>query len=161
LDPHYTFATGQSKPMMIVEWGIRDAGSELIPSQQRQWLVNMFAYFGSHPGIKGGVYFNYDVAFPYATTAGHTFLYNNQVNYAPNANDGDSRLLAESGADFRGTFANAIASSRYISTVAAIDTVPPSVPANLATTVVSSSQINLAWTASTDNVGVASYGIYR
>src|SRR5262249_9271990 len=55
----------------------------------------------------------------------------------------------------------AIASSRYISTVAAIDTVPPSVPANLATTVVSSSQINLAWTASTDNVGVASYGIYR
>jgi hypothetical protein len=161
LDPHYTFATGQSKPMLIVEWGVRHPGSDLMPSQQQQWIMNMFGYVGSHPGIKGTVYFNYDMAIPYATTADHTFLYNNQVNYAPNDNNGDSRLVAESGANFRGTFANAIASSRYISTVAAIDTVPPSVANNLAATVISSSQINLAWSASTDNVGVAGYRIYR
>jgi chitodextrinase len=41
------------------------------------------------------------------------------------------------------------------------DTQAPSVPTNLAGTAVSSSQINLTWTASTDNVGVAKYTVYR
>jgi chitodextrinase len=41
------------------------------------------------------------------------------------------------------------------------DTTAPSVPAGLTATVVSSSQINLAWSASTDNVGVTGYRIYR
>jgi fibronectin type 3 domain-containing protein len=37
------------------------------------------------------------------------------------------------------------------------DTQPPTPPSNLTATAVSTSQINLAWTASTDNVGVTSY----
>jgi hypothetical protein len=41
------------------------------------------------------------------------------------------------------------------------DTTPPSTPTNLTTTAVSTSQINLSWTASTDNVGVAGYDIRR
>jgi hypothetical protein len=41
------------------------------------------------------------------------------------------------------------------------DTTPPSTPGNLSASAVSSSQINLGWTASTDNVGVASYNVYR
>lgn len=41
------------------------------------------------------------------------------------------------------------------------DLVAPSVPADLTATAVSSSQINLAWTVSTDNVGVAGYKVYR
>ena len=41
------------------------------------------------------------------------------------------------------------------------DTVAPTVPANLSATTTSSSQINLSWNASTDNVGVAGYQIYR
>jgi len=41
------------------------------------------------------------------------------------------------------------------------DTTAPSVPANLTATAVSSSQINLSWSASTDNVGVSGYEIYR
>ncbi len=41
------------------------------------------------------------------------------------------------------------------------DTTAPSVPTNLSATAVSSSQINLAWTASTDNVGVAGYRVFR
>src|SRR2546422_157047 len=41
------------------------------------------------------------------------------------------------------------------------DTTPPSVPAGLSASAVSSSQINLSWTASTDNVGVAGYSIFR
>jgi hypothetical protein len=41
------------------------------------------------------------------------------------------------------------------------DTNSPSIPTNLTATAVSSSQINLSWTASTDNVGVTGYRIYR
>jgi peptidoglycan hydrolase-like protein with peptidoglycan-binding domain len=41
------------------------------------------------------------------------------------------------------------------------DTSPPSTPANLTATPVSSSQINLSWSRAIDNVGVTSYGVYR
>jgi len=41
------------------------------------------------------------------------------------------------------------------------DTTPPTAPANLTATAVSSGQVNLAWTASTDNVGVTGYNVYR
>jgi hypothetical protein len=44
---------------------------------------------------------------------------------------------------------------------AAADTTPPSAPSNLAASAVSSAQINLSWTASTDNVGVTGYRIER
>ena len=41
------------------------------------------------------------------------------------------------------------------------DTSPPTVPQNLAATAAGSSQINLGWTASTDDVGVTGYNVYR
>ena len=41
------------------------------------------------------------------------------------------------------------------------DTTPPTAPTSLVTTVASSSQINLSWTASTDNVGVTGYKVER
>ena len=41
------------------------------------------------------------------------------------------------------------------------DTTPPTVPTGLSATAASSSQINLAWTASTDNVGVTGYKVFR
>jgi parallel beta-helix repeat protein len=41
------------------------------------------------------------------------------------------------------------------------DTVPPTVPTELTAAVISSTQIDLSWTASTDNVGVTGYIIYR
>jgi streptogramin lyase len=42
-----------------------------------------------------------------------------------------------------------------------IDTQPPTVPTNLRTTDIKSTQINLAWDASTDNVGVAGYKLFN
>jgi chitodextrinase len=47
------------------------------------------------------------------------------------------------------------------SSTQSVDSAPPSVPTGLSATPVSSSQIDLAWTASTDNVGVAGYKIFR
>src|SRR5205814_10184791 len=41
------------------------------------------------------------------------------------------------------------------------DTPPPSVPTGLRATAVSSSQINLSWAASSDNVGVSGYRVFR
>lgn len=53
-----------------------------------------------------------------------------------------------------------VASNGVTFTVQA-DTTPPSVPTGLTATAVSSSQINLSWTASTDNVGVSGYNVFR
>jgi chitodextrinase len=44
---------------------------------------------------------------------------------------------------------------------APLDTQPPTAPSNLRTTGATGSTITLAWDASTDNVGVVSYGIYN
>lgn len=41
------------------------------------------------------------------------------------------------------------------------DTQPPTQPTNLTATAVSPTQVNLAWTPSTDNTGVAGYDVYR
>jgi chitodextrinase len=44
---------------------------------------------------------------------------------------------------------------------ASSDTTPPTAPTGLAASAVNSSQVDLSWTASTDNVGVAGYQIWR
>ena len=41
------------------------------------------------------------------------------------------------------------------------DTTPPTAPTNLSVTLITTTSIGLAWTASADNVGVVSYGIYE
>jgi chitodextrinase len=40
------------------------------------------------------------------------------------------------------------------------DSTPPTTPADLTATAISSTQINLSWTASTDNVAVSGYHVY-
>ncbi|HUS26104.1 MAG TPA: DUF4082 domain-containing protein [Nevskiaceae bacterium] len=52
-------------------------------------------------------------------------------------------------------------SAATVTTPNPADTSAPSAPTNLAASAVSASQVNLSWTASTDNVGVASYEIFR
>lgn len=44
---------------------------------------------------------------------------------------------------------------------AVADTTPPTVPQNVNATSSSGNQVNLSWTASTDDVGVAGYNVYR
>jgi len=54
-----------------------------------------------------------------------------------------------------------IGAYEYVSGTPVSDTQAPTTPTNLSATAISSSQINLSWTASTDNVGVTGYRIYR
>lgn len=49
----------------------------------------------------------------------------------------------------------------YNITIAVVDAIAPSIPGNITAATVSSSQIALAWNASTDTNGVAGYKIYR
>ncbi|MFL5351461.1 lamin tail domain-containing protein [Archangium sp.] len=49
----------------------------------------------------------------------------------------------------------------YASKGGGTDTTAPTAPSGLSASAASASQVNLSWTASTDNVGVASYNIYR
>jgi chitodextrinase len=48
-----------------------------------------------------------------------------------------------------------------LTTPAAPDTTPPTAPSNLSATSISTTQVNLSWTASTDNVGVTAYLLER
>jgi len=54
-----------------------------------------------------------------------------------------------------------LGSNNTFTTLSGPDTTPPSVPSNLTATPVSPSQINVSWTASTDNVGVTGYTVSR
>ena len=56
---------------------------------------------------------------------------------------------------------NESAQSTVVSAATNSDTTAPSVPANLNGTATSMTEINLTWTASTDNVGVTGYRIFR
>src|SRR6202045_4516408 len=56
---------------------------------------------------------------------------------------------------------SAYSNTASVSTPAPPDTTPPTAPTNLTATAASASQINLAWTASTDNVGVTGYRVER
>ena len=56
---------------------------------------------------------------------------------------------------------NCSAQSTAVSTTTTPDNLVPSVPTSLIVTAASATQINLTWTASTDNVGVTAYKIYR
>jgi chitodextrinase len=56
---------------------------------------------------------------------------------------------------------SAYSNTASATTPAAADTTPPTAPTNLTATAASTTQINLSWTASTDNVGVTGYKVER
>jgi Glycosyl hydrolase family 26/PASTA domain len=128
LDPIYAFATTHAKPFFLAEWGVRHDGSGLTPPEEQSWLGAMFDYFESHPDIKAINYFNYNsrpnFGIPWDPSRA-VYLYGGQVNYLANVNDNDNRLLAESGADFRGTFSRRIANAHYVSSILTQHFAPP------------------------------------
>jgi hypothetical protein len=84
----------------------------------------MFDYFESHANIKAINYFNYNYRTTW-TPSNAVYLDGGQVNYMPNVADGDVRLLAQSGANFQGTYSSRIANPRYISSILTQQVTPP------------------------------------
>lgn len=56
---------------------------------------------------------------------------------------------------------SASSASATVTTPNASDSQAPTTPSGLTATTISSQQINLSWSASTDNIGVAGYDVYR
>jgi chitodextrinase len=90
-----------------------------------------------------------------ATVAGSTLTYSDTTvaasttySYTVNAFDAAGNHSAQS-------------SPASVTTPAAADTQPPSVPTGVGGSASSSTQVNLSWSASTDNVGVTGYTVYR
>ncbi len=67
------------------------------------------------------------------------------------------RVRASDAAGNNSVYSNTVSAT----TPAGADATPPTAPTNLTATAASATQINLAWTASTDNVGVTGYKVER
>jgi chitodextrinase len=89
------------------------------------------------------------IATPSATTFNDTGL-TGSASYS-------YRVRATDAAGNLGPYSNTATAS----TPPTVDTTPPTAPTNLTASPASSSQINLTWTASTDNVGVTGYKLER
>ena len=92
-------------------------------------------------------------------TASCTFT---QIGTTASASFNSTGLTAGTGYSYRVRAIDAAGNTSAYSTVAgattpAVDTQPPTTPSNLTATAASSSQINLSWTASTDNIAVTNY----
>ncbi|MBP6884015.1 MAG: S8 family serine peptidase [Candidatus Pacebacteria bacterium] len=74
---------------------------------------------------------------------------------------GNTYAYTVSAYDAAGNTSNQSSASSVTTATTAKDTSAPSVPKNLVVTAPSSSQVNLTWSESTDNVRVAGYNIYR
>lgn len=122
VDAPYAFAVAHGKPVTIAEFGIRHEWSRLTaaPAEWRAWLERAFDYFESHPAIKAISYFNLcnrSGATRAPWDPSRAYYRGDGVNYVPNVNDHDHRLVA-GGPEVQATFARRIAAPRYVSSVA-------------------------------------------
>jgi len=91
------------------------------------------------------------------------------ISGAPDSRWNDDNLVSElrlvKGSDFEAVDESSLMvdpdSGQVSSAPPDADILPPSAPANLAGAAVSSSEINLSWSPSLDNVGVTGYRVYR
>lgn len=88
-----------------------------------------------------------------------------QVGTSTTTTFSNTGLTAETTYNYRVTAADAAGNVSAPSTASQVttgqDTAPPSTPTGVGATASSISQINVSWTASTDNIGVTGYRVYR
>jgi hypothetical protein len=146
ITPRASTGSGSTSPTVVVT----------APTSQEtvSGMVTMAASASSSVGI-ASVQFNLDGAkfgsaitsSPYSASASTTLVANGQHVLTATATDMSNN--------------QATSAPVPITVNNTTDTTPPSVPTGLSATAVSSSLINLSWTASTDNVGVTGYDIFR
>ncbi|MGH9959731.1 MAG: right-handed parallel beta-helix repeat-containing protein, partial [Pyrinomonadaceae bacterium] len=108
--------------------------------------------------VSGG--YTMELAIPWSKL-GVTPTANMTIGFGVNDDDNDSARDAQ--IMWNGTSSNYQNTSAFghAVLVAASDVIPPSTPTSLTATAASSSQIDLSWNASTDNIGATGYKIYR
>jgi hypothetical protein len=119
MDGPYAFAVAHGKPVFVGEFGIRHEWSSLPASHWQPWLASAFDYFESHPAIKAISYFNYcnrAGASRVRWDPSRSVYLPNGVNYVPDVNDHDHRLLA-GGPEVQALFARRIGEPRYVSAI--------------------------------------------
>ncbi|HSX00646.1 MAG TPA: fibronectin type III domain-containing protein, partial [Candidatus Saccharimonas sp.] len=93
------------------------------------------------------------------------FRNGSQINTSTSASYNDSGLAVNTSYSYAVAAYDAAGNTSAQTAAVAVstlpDTTPPSVPAGLTATPATSTQVNLSWTASTDNVGVTGYKLYR
>ncbi|OGE79154.1 MAG: hypothetical protein A2751_05960 [Candidatus Doudnabacteria bacterium RIFCSPHIGHO2_01_FULL_46_14] len=116
--------------------------------------VTLSAYASDAAGIQS-VSFDYDGNNIGVATVGQEFSVSWNTASVP---DGTYNITATA-TDVAGNTATSSISLTVDNSF--VDTVSPSIPTNLSATAISTSQINLSWIASTDNVGVTGYKVFR
>ena len=150
MDGPYAFAATHGKPVFIGEFGIRHEWSSLLPSQWGPWLSSVFDYFESHPAIKAISYFDY------CNRSGAThvtwdpsrsvYLDGGRVNYVPDLNDHDHRLLA-GGPAIQALYASRISSPRYVSAISTepVESMPAGATAQLLAPLIRGRRVTARW----------------
>ncbi|MBF0510838.1 MAG: immunoglobulin domain-containing protein [Candidatus Omnitrophica bacterium] len=154
----WTTATGATN--YTVQYGTSTTSSQVIP------LGNVTSF--TVTGLSNNTSYNFAVL---ASNIGGSSVYSNVVSATPAivpitlsyTYDDLNRLTNEQG------ISNVLYSydelgnilSDFNAVSGSVDTTLPSIPLGLTATVLNSRQVNLTWNASTDNVGVFGYIIYR
>lgn len=134
------FAIAHGKQVSFPEWGLTVRPNDNLGGGDNPYYIQkMFDWMNALPSSGGGSlayhsYFEVD-----AQDATHRLM----VGQFPNATE-----------VFRKTFG-------VLPAVTSSDTTRPTQPTGLSASATSQSQVSLAWQASTDNVGVAAYDIFR
>jgi fibronectin type 3 domain-containing protein len=102
-------------------------------------------------GVTGYKVFRDNAASPMATVIGTTF---SDTGLAPSTTHTYSVMASDA-------TGNLSPASNVATATTPADTVAPTAPANLTASAANSTTVNLSWTASSDNVGVVSYSVFR
>lgn len=134
------FATAHGKSISYPEWGLTVRPNDNLGGGDNPYYIQkMYDWMNALPSSGGG-----------------SLAY--QSYFEDDAVDGQHALM-------NGQFPNSAAVFKKLFGVlpatSTTDTTAPSAPSNLAANAISQNQINLTWSASTDNKAVSSYDIYR
>jgi chitodextrinase len=152
-------ASGQSPAAIVTTPAVLDTTAPSIPTGLTATTVSLaqinLSWTASTDNIAVTGYRIVRNGFPLVDLPGNVTTYENRGLSASTTYLYTVRALDAAG-NVSGSSAAASAT-----TLGAPDTVPPTAPTDLAATTASQSQINLSWTAGTDNVVVANHRVYR
>lgn len=144
----------------LVQEGVAWFGDEIT------WTITVTAAQGNITGtVKNSVDGQAISGATVAITGGASATTNSSGVYTFNGIDAGTYTLTASKSGFNPSSGSVTVNADQTTTkdfsLTPTDTTPPSAPTGLSATAISPSQINLTWSAATDNVGVTGYLVYR